>query len=265
LSPQHLEEFLSQNCELRDDGCCWNKFTNRRIAACLVMHTFGFPAQLDALTVVCRKYNIELVEDAAESLGSFYKDSHTGSMAKVSAVSFNGNKIITTGGGGMILTNDALLAKRAKHLTTTAKVPHKWDFEHDEIGYNYRLPNLNAALGVAQMEKLPIYLEAKRELAKKYFDWGKKNGLHFIQEPNFSKSNFWLNAAVTEDEQQRNEMLEITNKNKVMTRPSWRPMHLLDIYKDCETGNMTMTNTEWFFRRLVCVPSGVNENILLDG
>ena len=164
LSHKSLRAFLETNAEMRDDGNCWNMTTNRRIVACLPMHTLGFPAELDQLNQLCNRYNIALVEDAAESLGSFYKEQHTGTIGKISAISFNGNKTITTGGGGMILTNDPERAKRARHITTTAKVPHQWDFVHDEIGYNYRLPNLNAALGVAQMESLPRYLKQKRTI-----------------------------------------------------------------------------------------------------
>jgi perosamine synthetase len=253
LSPQSLEEFLEEYCELRDDGFCWNKSTNRRIVACLPMHTFGLPVQLDEIKHICDRFNIELVEDAAESLGSFYKEHHTGNIGKLSAMSFNGNKIITSGGGGMILTNDEELAHTAKHLTTTAKIPHIWSFEHDQIGYNYRLPNLNAALGFAQMESLPAYVESKRLLARKYQDWGSENGLIFLKEPADTRSNYWLNVAITENEKSRDLMLKITNNSKVMTRPTWTPMHKLAINHDCQKGDMK--NTEWLFRRIVNVPS----------
>ena len=165
LSPQSLDNFLQEHCEVRDDGQCWNRSTNRQVVACLPMHTLGIPAQLNEIKQVCDQYSLTLIEDAAESLGSFYNGKHTGSIGKMSAVSFNGNKIITTGGGGMILTNDEELAIRAKHLTTTAKRPDSWVFEHDQVGYNYRLPNLNAALGVAQMETLPVFVEKKRQIA----------------------------------------------------------------------------------------------------
>ena len=170
LSEQSMQSFLEDNCEMRDDGLCWNKNTNKIVRACLPMHSFGFPAELSAISALCDRYNINLVEDAAESLGSTYKNKHTGTIGKISALSFNGNKIITTGGGGMLLTNDKFLANKAKHITTTAKVSHKWTFEHDEVGYNYRLPNLNAALGLAQMELLPKILKLKRELSEKYDD-----------------------------------------------------------------------------------------------
>jgi len=255
LSPESLRTFLDENCELRNDGYCWNRSSNRRVVACLPMHTFGFPVQLDEIKQICDRYNIELVEDAAESLGSLYKGHHTGSIGKLSVLSFNGNKIITTGGGGMILTNDERLATRAKHITTTARVLHSWNFEHDEIGYNYRLPNLNAALGVAQMESLPAYVESKRNLAKQYQKWGNENGLLFIKEPNNTQANYWLNVVITQDKHQRDTMLEQTNKSKVMTRPIWTPMHKLAMNQDCQKGDLM--NTEWLFERLVNVPSSV--------
>ena len=253
LSPQSLQEFLEEYCELRDDGFCWNKSTNRRIVACLPMHTFGLPVQLDEIKHICDRFNIELIEDASESMGSFYKENHTGYIGKLSAMSFNGNKIITSGGGGMILTNDGELAHSAKHITTTAKIPHIWSFEHDQIGYNYRLPNLNAALGVAQMESLPTYVESKRLLARKYQDWGSEHGLIFVKEPADTRSNYWLNVAITENEKSRDLMLKITNNNKVMTRPTWTPMHKLAMNHDCQKGDMK--NTEWLFSRIVNVPS----------
>jgi len=253
LSPQSLQEFLEEYCELRDDGFCWNKSTNRRIVACLPMHTFGLPVQLDEIKNICDQFHIELIEDASESMGSFYKEQHTGYIGKLSAMSFNGNKIITSGGGGMILTNDEELAHTAKHITTTAKIPNILSFEHDQIGYNYRLPNLNAALGVAQMENLPIYVENKRLLARNYQDWGSENGLIFIKESPDTRSNYWLNVAITENQKSRDLMLKVTNKSKVMTRPAWTPMHKLSMNHDCQKGDMK--NTEWLFSRIVNVPS----------
>ena len=253
LSEQSMKSFLEENCEIRDDGFCWNKNTNKIVRACVPMHTYGFPAELDSINNLCKHYNINLVEDAAESLGSIYKDQHTGTVGKISAISFNGNKIITTGGGGMLLTNDKILAERAKHITTTSKVKHKWIFEHDEVGYNYRLPNLNAALGLAQIELLPKILKSKRMISEKYFDWGKKNGIEFIKDRKFTKANFWLNTAITGSLSERNEMLEETNNNGVTTRPVWRPMHKLDIYQKFK--KIDLTNTEWLYDRLVNVPS----------
>ncbi|MDC0460787.1 LegC family aminotransferase [Candidatus Pelagibacter sp.] len=253
LSEQSLKFFLEQNCEIRDDGFCWNKNTNKIIKACLPMHTYGFPAELDSINNLCQIYNINLVEDAAESLGSIYKEKHTGTIGKISALSFNGNKIITTGGGGMLLTDDKTLAEKAKHITTTSKIKHRWAFEHDEIGYNYRLPNLNAALGLAQMEILPKILESKRIISKKYFEWGKKNGIEFIKDRKNTKSNFWLNTIKTNSLSERNKILEHTNNNGVMTRPVWAPMHKMKIYEKCE--KMDLSNTEWLCDRLINVPS----------
>ena len=253
LSPECLEEFLEENCELRDDGLCWNKSSNKRIVACLPMHTFGLPVQLDKIIDICQRYNVALIEDAAESLGSFYKNQHTGSFGKCSTISFNGNKIVTTGGGGMILTNDQEFASQAKHVTTTAKIPHRWHFEHDITGYNYRLPNLNAALGVAQMESLPIYIENKRSIAKQYQGWGNNNGLKFIEEPTETRANYWLNVAITENQEQRDKMLQVTNAQNIMTRPAWIPMHRLDFNKSFQTD--ALKNTEWLYERIVNVPS----------
>jgi len=256
LSPAKLEDFLHRNAEIRDDGFCWNKTSEKIISACLPMHTFGFPVELNKLKKICDQYNIPIVEDAAESLGSFYNKQHTGSIGELSAISFNGNKIITTGGGGVILTNNNILAKQAKHITTTAKIPHQYEFDHDEIGYNYRLPNLNAALGVAQMEQLPEYLKNKREIAAKYKQWGERHDLQFVTESVNTKANYWLNAVIMKNKQQRNKMLEITNKNDIMTRPVWIPMHKLKINQDCQRDNMC--NTEWLSSRVVNVPSSIN-------
>lgn len=255
LSPESLQTFLDKHCEVRDDGCCWNKTSNCRITACMPMHTFGFPVYLDKINKICKRYRVPLVEDAAESLGSFYKGKHTGNVGVLSAVSFNGNKIITTGGGGMILTNNERLAKRAKHITTTAKIPHRWSFEHDEVGFNYRLPNLNAALGVAQMESLASFVKKKRNLAREYQQWGNERGLQFISETTESLANYWLNTLVLEDKQQKDKMLKYSNTNKVMTRPAWIPMHKLSMNKACFSENLP--NTEWLFDHLVNVPSSV--------
>jgi aminotransferase in exopolysaccharide biosynthesis len=255
LSPESLRLFLDEYCELRSDGLCWNKSSNRQITACVPMHTFGFPVDLDKIKRLCDHYNIKLIEDAAESMGSLYKDNHVGNIGEMSILSFNGNKIITTGGGGMILTNCEKLAKRAKHITTTAKISHRWDFEHDCVGYNYRMPNINAALGVAQMESLPYYLESKRLIAKQYQEWGDSHGFQFFKEPINTKSNYWLNVLITHSKKQRDEMLRVTNNNNIMTRPTWKPMHKLKMNKDCQ--KMDMINTEWLSERLLNVPSGV--------
>jgi len=256
LSPDSLVAFLDEHAEIRDDGNCWNKTSNNKITACLPMHTFGFPVRLDEISKICQQYQIPLVEDAAESLGSFYKEQHTGILGKTAAISFNGNKIITTGGGGMVLTNDAGTAKRAKHITTTAKVPHKWAFEHDEVGYNYRLPNLNAALGVAQMESLPGFVSEKRDLAVAYQRWGSENGMQFAQQPIHTQANYWLNSIVTEDQQSRDEWLQQTNELGVMTRPAWTPMHLLEINKGAVSADMS--TTVYLYDRLINVPSSAH-------
>ena len=256
LSPSSLQAFLDESCEMRDDRKCWNRQTNRQVSACLPMHTFGFPVDLDKIKHICDQYNIALVEDAAESLGSYYKEKHTGLTGTTSAISFNGNKIITTGGGGMILTNDDELAAHAKHLTTTAKTPHQWDFVHDEIGYNYKLPNLNAALGVAQMESLPSYIQSKREVAHAYQQWGNEHGIQFLSEPENTRSNYWLNAMLADNREERDQLVMQTNKAGVMTRPSWVPMHRLEINSNSPT--MPLPNTENIHDRLISVPSSVN-------
>jgi perosamine synthetase len=255
IDPEKLLEYLHDMAELRSEGC-FNRKTARRIRAIVPMHTFGHPVDLDPLVELCNKYKLELVEDAAESIGSLYKGRHTGSFGKVSALSFNGNKTITTGGGGAILTNDEELGKLAKHLTTTARIPHPWAIEHDVIGYNYRLPNINAALGCAQLEQLPGFLESKRNLAEKYrkaFEGIK--GVAFFTEPDFAKSNYWLNALVLDESftDYRDELLGKTNKLGIMTRPSWTLMHKLSMFKDCP--RMDLSVAESLARRLLNIPS----------
>jgi len=256
LSPSKLEEFLALNAEVRDDGYCYNKGTNRRISACVPMHTFGHPVKLDELIDVCSRYNIALIEDAAESLGSKYKEKHTGTIGKFGILSFNGNKIITTGGGGMILTNDEELAKTAKHITTQAKIPHRWEFAHDMIGYNYRLTNISAALGCAQMEQLPMFVEFKRKLANEYKDFLIDSDLKFVEEPAGCESNYWLNAVIAKNRQERDLFLEYTNDNGVMTRPIWKLMNKLEMFKNCQCGNLD--NSEWLEDRVVNIPSSVH-------
>jgi len=255
LSAESMSTFIEENCEIRDDGFCWNKQSNKVVRACVPMHTFGFPVELDAISLLCQRYNIILVEDAAESLGSKYKKQHTGTVGILSAVSFNGNKIITTGGGGMLLTNNKALAEKAKHITTTAKVKNRWCFEHDSTGFNYRLPNINAALGLAQIESLPKILNKKRAIAKKYQEWGDENGIQFVKEHEYTKANYWLNTIITENIAQRDELLEETNNNGVMTRPVWTPMHKLPMNSHCQ--KIELTNTDWLNDRLVNVPSSM--------
>lgn len=253
LSPQKLEEFLLEFGEIRNDGACYNKTTGRKIAACVPMHTFGHPVKLDELSTVCSKYNISIIEDAAESMGSKYKNRHTGTFGLIGILSYNGNKIITTGGGGMLLTDNDELAKKAKHLTTQAKVPHPWEFVHDHIGYNYRMPNINAALGCAQMEQLDLFVSKKRELATKYLHYFETAGITFVKEPENCSSNYWLNAVILENSQEKNNFLEFTNKHKVMTRPVWQLMNKLPMFKDCQTD--TLENASWLEDRLVNIPS----------
>ncbi|KZS41453.1 aminotransferase DegT [Aquimarina aggregata] len=254
LSPEKLEHFLSNNAELIN-GECINKTTKRRIKAVVPMHTFGLSARIDEIISVCNKFNITVVEDAAESLGSYYKGKHTGTFGAMGTFSFNGNKTITTGGGGMLVTNDADIAKRAKHITTTAKIPHAWDYMHDMIGYNYRLPNINAALGCAQMEELSFILEKKRILSHKYEVYFKDLSLKYIKEPKDSISNYWLNAVLLENLNERNDFLKETNEKGVMTRPIWKLMNNLTMFKDAVTGNLD--NAEWLEERVVNIPSSV--------
>lgn len=256
LDPQKLGLYLQEIAEICPAGC-FNKKTGRRIKAVLPMHTFGHPVDLDPLVEICRRYQLELVEDAAESLGSYYKGRHTGNWGKVSALSFNGNKIITTGGGGAILTNDRELGKLAKHLTTTARVPHKWSFIHDQIGYNYRLPNINAALGCAQLEQLPNFIKNKRELAAKYREaFAGVAGIRFFTEPSFAESNYWLNVLLLNRDfaNQRDALLDATNSQGIMTRPAWILMHDLKMYKSCPKMD-SLDVAENLERRLVNIPS----------
>jgi dTDP-4-amino-4,6-dideoxygalactose transaminase len=242
--PSHLAPSLLQP---------FNKTTGRRIAACVPMHTFGHPVKLDELLEVLNRYNIPMVEDAAESIGSYYKGKHTGTFGKMSILSFNGNKVITTGGGGMILTDDEQLAKLAKHLTTQAKVPHAWEYVHDHIGYNYRLTNLNAAMGCAQMETLDYLLGLKRNLSDQYKEFFKDTEIEFFGEPADCKSNYWLNVIIASDKAQQTEILEYTNKNGVMTRPIWELMNRLPMFADCQTDSLE--NSIWFADRVVNIPS----------
>ena len=255
LSPDAMEAWLKENAEIKGESC-YNRRTGRRIKACVPMHTFGHPVHLDKLVEVCNRYHIELIEDAAESLGSFYKGKHTGTFGKIGAISFNGNKTITTGGGGMLLFQDETLGNYAKHLTTQAKVPHRWEFVHDHIGYNYRMPNINAALGCAQLEEIDHILANKRETAEKYKQFfSDKENIQFFTEPEGSTSNYWLNAVLLNDKEEQLKFLEYTNNHAVMTRPIWELMNRLPMFKDCETDGLQ--NTVWFADRVVNIPSSV--------
>lgn len=254
LSAAAVEAWLDEHCVQDDGGIVRTKTDHKAVKACVPMHTFGHPADLDALVAVCHRWGLVLVEDAAESLGSFYKGRHTGVFGALGTLSFNGNKIITTGGGGMVLTGEQL-GDRAKHLTTTAKKPHPYEYIHDEVGYNYRLPNLNAALGCAQLEQLEAFVEEKRELANRYRDVFKGSDLAFVDEPAHCRSNYWLNALVCQDRTQRDQLLEGTNSQGVMTRPIWALMNHLGMYEHCLRG--PLVNAEWLADRVINIPSGV--------
>lgn len=255
LSPKAVKAWLDKNAELKND-VCYNKKTGRRVKACIPMHTFGHPVKIDELVQICNEWHLELVEDTAESIGSLYKGQHTGTFGKVGAISFNGNKTITTGGGGMLLFQDEELGKLAKHLTTQAKVPHRWAFVHDHIGYNYRMPNINAALGCAQLENLDRYVENKRETARIYADFFKNiPDITFFTEPENCRSNYWLNVVMLKDKAAQQEFLEYTNDHGVMTRPVWELMNRLEMFKQCETDGLK--NTEWLADRIVNIPSSV--------
>ena len=254
LSPSALHGFLEKNTHIKNQQCINNK-TGRVIKACVPMHTFGQPCRIDEIKDICDRYYINLIEDATESLGSFYKNKHTGTFGQMGVMSFNGNKIITAGGGGCIITNNEVLAKKAKHLTTTAKVPHKWNFNHDMVGYNYRMPNLNAALLVAQLENLDNFIHSKRKLAGMYEEFFNSVDCAFVKEPIEGVSNYWLNSILLKNKQQRNEFLDETNSNSVMTRPIWTLMNKLPMFEDAECGDLL--NAEWLEERVVNIPSSI--------
>jgi aminotransferase in exopolysaccharide biosynthesis len=254
LSPVALNNFLESYAELREDGC-YNKKTSRRIAACMPMHTFGFPVHLNELVEVCSKWSIPIVEDAAESIGSMYHGRPTGSFGRLGVYSFNGNKIVTAGGGGAIVTNDDSLGEKAKHVTTTAKRPHRYEFFHDEIGYNYRMPNLNAALICAQLEQLDYFIERKRLLASRYADFFGQQGITFRTELPETRVNYWLMTLELESKSQRDEFLDFTNDAGVMTRPIWTLMHKLPMFETCQRDDQS--NAEILEQRIVNIPSSV--------
>jgi aminotransferase in exopolysaccharide biosynthesis len=252
MSPESLEEFLKENTH-QENGFCYHNISKRRISACVPMHTFGHPVKIDQIAKICLQYNIILVEDAAESIGSFFNGTHTGNFGKLAAISFNGNKTVTCGGGGVIITNDDKLGKLGKHLTTQAKVPHKWDFVHDHIGYNYRLPNLNAAMACAQLEQIETFIADKREVASLYKGFFEGSQFKFVEEPIGSRSNYWLNAILAENVNYRDEVLEKLNSAKIMSRPSWALMHKLKMFKNCYRDNLN--NSIWVEERLINIPS----------
>jgi perosamine synthetase len=259
MSPSALKSFLEDNAEKRVDGT-FNKLSGKRISACVPMHTFGFPCRIVEIAEICADWDIALIEDAAESLGSYVGNGHTGTFSSMATLSFNGNKVITTGGGGMILTDDSELAKRAKHLTATAKVPHPYEFVHDDIGYNYRMPNLNAALGCAQMERLDDFLTIKAELADQWGTFFNKRGIVFVKTTDGNTANHWLNAIILDSREHRDEFLKLTNENNVMTRPIWTLMSKLPMFKDCQTDGLE--NSLWLEDRVVNIPSSVPDGAL---
>jgi perosamine synthetase len=255
LDPDRLDNFLCNNSMLKTDGRCYNKHTRRKIAACVPVHTFGHPMRIDQIVEVCQKYRIPVVEDAAEALGSYYKGQHAGTFGDLGILSFNGNKPVTTGGGGMILTNQEPHAAKAKHLTTTAKIPHPWEFVHDEIGYNYRMPNINAAVGCAQMECVLSILENKRTTAHMYNRFFQDVGIDFITEPAQARSNYWLNAMLLSDRQERDRFLTYATENGIQARPVWALMPHLPMYRHCQSTSLEIARC--LEDRLVNIPSSV--------
>jgi dTDP-4-amino-4,6-dideoxygalactose transaminase len=287
LSPIAVKNFLENHTKWDEStNQQINKSTNKPISACVPMHTFGHPCRIDEIVNICASYHIPVVEDAAESIGSYYspreirgasisqgKDKHTGTFGKLGVLSFNGNKTITCGGGGMIITDDEELAKKAKHITTTAKIPHKWEYRHDMIGYNYRMPNINAALACAQLEQIDEFIKNKRETANKYKEFfstylsrrseaktetstsTSTSSPTFFSEPPHSRSNYWLNAVILENRNERDKFLKYTNENGIMTRPIWTLMNKLAMFKDCQTDSLE--NAEWLEDRVVNIPSSV--------
>ena len=256
LSPQALRVFLEEHCRV-EGGQCLLKETGKRIAACVPMHTFGHPCAIDEIAAVCEEWHIELVEDAAEALGSWYKGKHCGRFARFGCLSFNGNKTVTTGGGGAVLTDDAEAGKLVKHLTTTAKIPHKWEYRHDYVAWNFRMPNINAALGCAQMEMLPTFLEKKRWRAERYAELLKDTPWTFVREPKDARSNYWLCAVLFRNRMERDTFLEESHGLDFMTRPVWNPLNTLPMYSDCLCGDLSVARN--IADRLVNIPSGFDQ------
>lgn len=251
LSPTRLKDFFHTHCKKTAEGLI-NKKSGKRIAACVPMHAFGHPADIEGLLSVCSEFAVPLVEDSAEAMGSLYKNQHLGTFGLMGILSFNGNKIMTTGGGGMILTNDQVIAKRAKHITTTARVPSV-EYIHDEVGYNYRMPNVNAALGCAQLENLDRVLKNKVETAQLYKEFFSSLNIPFVTAHPESRSNYWLNAILLANKQERDEFLTYANERKIFARPAWRQLNLLSMYSDCQTDDLTVTKD--ICDRLVNIPS----------
>lgn len=255
LSPSKLSSYLAKNT-ISKNNFCYNKLTGNKIAACIPMHTFGLPMYIDEITEICKQYNIPVIEDAAESLGSFYKNRHTGTFGLLGVISFNGNKIATSGGGGVILTDNSELAKTAKHISTQAKIPHKWEYVHDDIGFNYRMPNINAALLCAQLENIENFVKFKRNLSDEYLNFFKAyNNVKLIREIENSRSNYWLNTILFDNHNERDEILYDLNNRNIMIRPVWRLISNLKIYRHAVKNNLS--NSEWLEKRLVNIPSSV--------
>lgn len=255
MDPEKLADFLTEYAVVNSDGRCCNKLTGRRIAACVPMHTLGHPVRIDQIIEICGRFRIPVIEDAAEALGSLYRDRHAGTFGDMGILSFNGNKPVTTGGGGMIITNDETLAARAKHLTTTAKQPHPWEFVHDEVGYNYRMPNINAAVGCAQMECFAGVLENKRTTAKLYDRFLQGLGVPLVAEPAHARSNYWLNAILFKDRGEREQFLACAGSRGVQARPVWALMPHLPMYRHCQC--LSSETAQWLEDRLVNIPSSV--------
>ncbi|MCD4722122.1 MAG: LegC family aminotransferase [Desulfobacula sp.] len=258
LDVEKLDNYLEKITRVANNTCI-NKLTNKKIKAIIPVHIFGHPADMEPLMDLCDKYHLKVVEDAAESIGSYYKGRHTGNFGIASAISFNGNKTITTGGGGAVLCNNLALAEKARHISTTARSDKDWHPFHDQIGFNYRMPNINAALGCAQIEQLPDILKKKRLLAKKYNDkLNKIKGISFLWEPDHSQSNFWLNTLMLDkaDPELLNQILKLTNKNGILTRPVWTPLHKLPMYRHSPA--MDLSSVEKLENRIINIPSSKN-------
>ena len=258
MSPDNLRSFLKE-FTISENGVCKNKLSGKRISAVVPMHTFGFACRIQEIRQICDEYHLPLVEDSAESIGTWIGNKHTGTFGSLGVFSFNGNKTITCGGGGVIVTDDGELAKKLKHMTTTAKVPHKWEYVHDMIGYNYRMPNINAALACAQLEQLEAILTVKRALSAKYQDFFNTTDISFVEEIEGTRANYWLNTIVLKDQTERDLFLEKTNSAGVMTRPIWHLLNDLTMFKECYSHKLE--HSSWLSDRIVNLPSSVNVGI----
>lgn len=259
MSPEKLYHFIQTETEFKATGL-FNKTSGKQIKACVPVHVFGHPCRIEEIKEICDKYNIILIEDAAESIGSKVGDKHTGTYGLSGILSFNGNKTITSGGGGMILTDNKEIAKRAKHVTTTAKVPHPWEYIHDELGYNFRMPNINAAVGVAQLEKIDVFIKNKRRIADLYGEFLSSIGVTYVKEREGTFSNYWLNTVILDSKTEKEQFLKTTNDNGIMTRPAWKLSNELGMYKNCQCGNVD--NSNWLQDRVVNIPSGVSKKLI---